>query len=187
MIHRYWTGPSSPPHEPWLGNAIRSLNPTIELHDWTDDDLPLPFLTILASCARQVCPADQLRHRSNIIRLYLLIHHGGYWYDYDVIPLCPATSLPYPSAASHGINGSLCNSFLCSPPNNSQLISAYDSIIAAPHSTTARSPDISGERLLHGLFDVPLLAYPFDSRGYKLGADSPFAVHLYSTAGARAQ
>lgn len=175
MIHRYWTGDEPPPLEPWLSKCLRSLNPDMELREWHDDTLPRSIRTLADVHEDQVQSADRIRHRANIIRLALLAEYGGWWYDYDVVPLCPVSALPVPVVGAHG---GLCNSFLGYPAGHPELAAALDAITAHPADDTARSTDVSGENFLQPILTAHRVSYPFDSSGQFI--HGVFAVHLYN-------
>jgi mannosyltransferase OCH1-like enzyme len=173
VIHRYWTGEKDPPFEPWLKNALISLNPGVTLHSWTDDNMPSAYEAFINP--NQVREQDIPRHRANILRLLFLYDFGGAWYDYDVIPLIPLTSLPRPAIASH--NG-LCNSFMYFPKNDPRLERAINVIGNAPESDRP-STVVSGSVFLRPfLKKVNLLEYPFGPTGQLLHGNRPFAIHL---------
>ena len=173
LIHRYWTGDSFPLHEPWLQRVIMSLNHGVELHEWTDNDLPMDYHKFFNDS--QVRGQDAYRHKSNLVRLLLLYDFGGAWFDYDVIPLIPLNTLPCPSVASH--NG-LCNSFMYFQPHDSRLESALNAILEQPASSRP-STVVSGSVFLRTFLpDVHYLEYPFSPTGTLLHSARPFAIHL---------
>ena len=173
LIHRYWTGPTSPPCEPFLGSCLKSLNPDAEITDWNDDTLPPTYHKYFNDA--QVCPSDVYKHRANIVRLLLLHDFGGAWYDYDIIPLLPVSALPVPSVASHE---TLCNSFMAFNQGDHRLSEAIDALAVQP-AIGLRSMLVSGSLFLRRfLSDVHHLEYPFAPNGRLLSCDRPFAVQL---------
>jgi len=71
LIHRYWTGPDEPPVDPPVGTV------------WHDGDLPYSIAAWVDAREAQVRPSDVPRHRSNMVRWWLLLEHGGLWLDHD--------------------------------------------------------------------------------------------------------
>jgi hypothetical protein len=175
VTHRYWTGEPHP-LELFSGNAVRSVAPGGVL-DWADDSLPAICLAEVERAEGKVRPEDAIRHRTNVIRWWLLLHHGGYVVHHDLIPITPFEQLPFPVTAFHGVTR--CNSFMGFPPGHRVPAEAIEHIRRAPLSDTATSPVVSGERLLTALAgdEIAMLEYPFDNVGNRTGAD-PWAVFL---------
>lgn len=149
MIHRYWTG-SRPPDGPtyWPSEEYR----------WTDDDIPAE-LEEWISARRGVVPDDDLgRHRANLVRWWLLWHHGGTWLDYDItvvdwqaLPADPWVSSwdgqPEPGAASfpahHPLVGAILTFLNRSPSDPPSLIS---------RAWMSGPPNVSGANVLRREF-----------------------------------
>lgn len=70
MIHRYWTGPD----EPEIDGPV-----------WHDDDLPAEIAEWVDARMDRATPDDAARHRSNMVRWWLLWGHGGLWLDHDAV------------------------------------------------------------------------------------------------------
>jgi hypothetical protein len=173
LIHRYWTGPGKPLHEPWLGNCIHSLNPGVDINNWKDRDLPSEYSKFYNDT--QVRGRDAYKHKANIVRLLVLLDFGGAWYDYDVVPLLPVTSLPVSSVGSHR---GLCNSFMYFERGDERLEAALDGIMEQPPSDRP-STVVSGSTFLRSFFpEVHYLEYPFGPDGQLLTGSRPFAIHL---------
>lgn len=173
LIHRYWTGPEPSLLEPWLQYCLHSLNPGVEVKDWTDETIPEEYWKFVNDY--QVRFEDTVKHQSNIFRLLLLFDFGGAWYDYDVVPLLPVSSLPVPSVGSHK---GLCNSFMAFNRGDDRLDLALEAIIQQPDSDRP-STVVSGSVFLRTyLTDVHYLEYPFSPTGQVLHGNRPFAVHL---------
>lgn len=68
LIHRYWTGPTSPPV------------PALTLSDF---DIPLSITHWLDERA-EVANDRPYHHRANLVRWWLLYEHGGVWMDCDI-------------------------------------------------------------------------------------------------------
>jgi mannosyltransferase OCH1-like enzyme len=173
LIHRYWTGPDRPPHEPWLQYCFRSLNPGVDINEWKDNDLPTEYSKFVNKS--QVRYSDEYRHKANIVRLLLLLDFGGAWYDYDVVPLLPVASLPFPSVGYHR---GLCNSFMYFGRGDQRLEDALEGIQNQPPSERP-STVVSGSMFLRDyLPEVQYLEYPFGPTGQLLHGNRPFAIHL---------
>lgn len=173
LIHRYWTGVALPPHNEWMHSCLQTLNPGHEVVDWTDDKLASKYDVFFKD--EQVAKKDELRHRSNIVRLLLLFDFGGAWYDHDVIPFLPVNTLPCPSVGSHR---GLCNSFMYFDEKDDRIYNALCGILEQP-SSDRPSTVVSGSVFLRTyLTDVHYLEYPFDPYGALLHSQRPFAVHI---------
>jgi len=75
------------------GEAWKKLNPTWEVITWTE-----PTFVIVNECLykrppRHLGPVDQLRYRSDLLRLEILHQYGGLYVDTDIEPLRPIESL----------------------------------------------------------------------------------------------
>lgn len=182
LIHRYWTGPEQPPHEPWLGAVVRSMAGTHEVVDWTDDTLPPAVSMLVDSCTAQVAPRYALKHRSNLVRLALLTREGGVWLDHDVIPLVRLDQLEPPWIAATG--STPCSCAMAFPMLHPMLRRVLSAALDAPGSPHATSMFVSGEQLIarHLTRDVQLVRLPFDASGAALRLDAPAAlVHTWAT------
>lgn len=179
QLHRYWSGPL-PGTEPMVGRRVRSLGH--DLYDWTDDTLPVAVVEWLDAGSDQVVAADRLRHRANMVRLWLLNEHGGVWVDHDVIPFIDLGTLPRPFAASH--NGTLCNCVLGFDAGHPMIRQALDIGAVMPHDRRGQSVSVSGERLLEHVRtpDVTLFPLPFDKLGRWQNPESVWVDHVYTSA-----
>lgn len=181
MIHRYWSGPPAP-NAAWMLTALETMNPEVEVRDWTDDTLPTSVLAWLTEHELDVVGEDRMRHRANLVRYWALERFGGWWVDHDVVMLKPFDALPYPAVAAHV--GRTCTCILGFPAEH-PLMKAAIGAVSDPVGVPGRSPMISGERMLDSLRpfhgpDVAMLTLPFDALGRATGAE-PWAVHLYRT------
>lgn len=186
MIHRYWTGRPATNAE-WMRRALVSLNPGEELRDWTDETLPPEVVAWLDAHDPDVLPADRPRHRSNLVRLWALNAHGGWWVDHDVVMLRPFARLRFPAIASHVGRAASC---VWGMPAGHPMLATALGLADRHPGHPCRCPDVSGDRMLEKArrmagADVAMLPLPFDGIGRATGAD-PFAVHLYATTGAGA-
>lgn len=183
VIHRYWTGPASPPMEPWLGEALRLLNPSEQVVDWTDDTLPADVVDRADALLVRLEASSPYRARSNVVRLLLLERFGGAWYDHDLIPLVPLEQLPAVATASH--REPRCNCFLRFPADHPVIGAALGAIETM--SAASSSLDI-GERLIDRIAgdrpDIARLFLPFDADAVPNPRAWPWAVHVHAT-GAR--
>lgn len=68
LTHRFWCGPN----EPSVTGPV-----------WHDDDLPDPITWWCDARMDQVDHNDRHRHRSNLVRWWLLAELGGLWLDHD--------------------------------------------------------------------------------------------------------
>lgn len=179
MIHRYWTGPA-PATEPWVGWVVRGLH--ADVRDWSDATLPAELHRFLDQMGGRVRAQDTLRHRANIVRLWLLREFGGVWLDHDVVPLRRLDDDERPFAAAHG--GTLCNCAMGFDQGDPLLTDALDLIGAAPRSRDALSPVVSGELLLGDLWSrrVEWRQLPFDALGRATRGAEPWALHLFASA-----
>lgn len=179
IIHRYWTGPP-PATEPFIGNAVTKGNPAAILRDWADETLPVELTRFLAECEDRVAPDHLVRHRANIVRLWVLREFGGVWLDHDVIPLIPLEDVPPRATASHGVR---CNCAMFFPIGDQCLTVALDRIRTAPPNPEGKSIEVSGELLLEDVCDrgVVRLQLPYAPDGSPIEGASRWAVHLYGT------
>jgi hypothetical protein len=163
IIHRYWTGPDQPPYPAWA-SMIAAANPEHDLVDYTDDTLPGHIRETADRVTSWVHPDWAQRHRANIVRLELLLHHGGYWLDHDLLPLVALDTLPFPATAAHD-TGSRCNCFLAFNAHDDGLLAARDhalGYLTNPTRHRGRVGAISGEQLIDRYCDdnvarVPML------------------------------
>lgn len=153
----------------------------MQVKDWSDRTLPADVVAWLDRHDDDCHPDDQLRHRANLARLWLLNEHGGWWVDHDVILTARLDTLPYPMAAAHG---TLCSCVLGLPKQHPTLTAALE-VVDANEPSDRRSPVVSGEALLNRLRtpDVRLLPLAYDASGRSLGGT--WAVHLYHSKGNR--
>lgn len=75
VIHRYWAG-EMPRYVRTFGDEAREVA-GVPVIDWSDDILPDKALELVEG-------ETDLRHRSNVIRYWLLLTYGGMWIDGDV-------------------------------------------------------------------------------------------------------
>ena len=181
MIHRYWTGDTQPPAEPWLAAVITNLHGAEVLRDWTDDTLPADLLARL--------DADPLghdpNHRSNIVRWSLLDLHGGTWLDHDLIPLRPLPAGAW--TATLGLHRAGCAVRV--PAGHTLPSVILDVIDSTDYTADSKPVEVSGDRVLQrvasGWPDLATHQLPFDAAGRPVTGAQPWAVHLWSTTGPR--
>lgn len=174
MIHRYWSGDDEPE---WTGRALRSINRGVPVVDWDDSTLP-------QGCREWVREHEPLlpgniRHRSNLIRLWLLNEYGGWWVDHDVTLLRPLAELPFPMTAAHE---TVCSCVMGFPSGHPMIQRAMANVGRFP-TPNQSSVSISGERLLqrYKTPDVTLMELPYDAAGNWQPNSEPWAVHIFST------
>jgi hypothetical protein len=182
-IHRYWEGEPSSVAE-LIGMAVRNMHPESIVKEWTVDevaDIPVDV--------SQVRPVDEVRHRSNIIRYWLLHEYGGLWLDSDVVPLDNLFgSVPHEIWTAE-LRGRREGCALAFPAGHPFLAEALASIAAAGPSDLV-SADVSGARLLDrcngdGVGREPRVI-PVDALGRHVPSGAPaIAVHLWQTAAKR--
>ena len=175
-VWRYRYGGPSPLHD-LAGTRLRHLHHGAVV-DLTDDDIPDDVLDLAA--APVVAPADALRHRANVVRLWVLHERGGWWADSDLLPVRPFYELPSPATAGHAGRGR-CSCWLAFPAGHPVLAAALNYVADAPPSTTAASREVSGEALLDDLCgsDVARLDLPWDAVGQRTGGEL-WADHLFA-------
>lgn len=165
--------------EPWLGAVLKSLNPLEEVIDWTDQSLPEEALAFVDGTMSKVPSSHYPRHRSNVIRIWLLNHFGGTWYDHDLIPLAPLDELPEVATASHRY--SRCNCFLRFPVGHPFLGEMLNRI---QKSGEVPSSVCLGELLVHEVasnYDIATLVLPLEVDGTPNTVAEPWAIHAYMT------
>lgn len=182
-IHRYWEGEPSTVAD-LIGMAVRNMHPESQVKDWTPGevaDIPVDV--------SQVRPVDEVRHRSNIIRYWLLHEYGGLWLDSDVVPLDNLFgSVPHQIWTAE-LRGRREGCALRFPAGHPFLAEALASIAAAGPSDLV-SADVSGARLLDrcdgdGVGREPRVI-PVDAVGVLVPSGTPaIAVHLWQTAANR--
>lgn len=175
VVHRYWQG-TPPRFGVWTGKVLRHLGHDVE--NWRDETLP-PECLAFADEHTWLCPGS-LRHRANLVRLWLLATYGGWWADHDLIVLRPFDELPFPATASH--RGTRCNCWMAFPPAH-PVVLACISEIRARKEPGLSSREVSGEALLDRICPVlspDVIAVPLalDPIGHREG--EPWAIHLYA-------
>lgn len=146
MIHRYWT-------TAWSTAEPEPLPLVGDQHVWHDDDVHPALIDLADSTAHLVYadPAQQARHRSNVVRLGLLWQFGGWWADHDLTASVPFTELPCPATARHPL-GVRCNCWMAFPPEHEALDMALQTIAELPDAAPRHSTLVSGEMLLDRLW-----------------------------------
>lgn len=148
MIHQYWSGPDRPA-------------PMERAQQWSPATVPPEWLRLVEQTSHLVVPVDHRRHEANVIRLHLLYTHGGMWADYDLRFIGPITELPSPATASHQ-PGVRCNCWMAFPAGHPALLQALTAITELVGTAAApqRSPNVSGEALLSGLWGPEVAEVP---------------------------
>lgn len=147
MIHRYWQGP--PPAADY-GPALHELT-GLDVHDWTDEQLPAWLDGLATATAPFVTGDRQVQHRANVVRAGLLWDHGGMWADHDLEPLADLTRLPDRATAAHA-DRSRCSCWLAYPAGHPDVGLVLDAI-AAIGPPVRRAVEQSGEQLWGRLLD----------------------------------
>lgn len=89
-IHLWWnTDPPAPVMA--AAESWQELHPHWDVHLWGADDKLTPALA--AADHTGVVDDDRVRHRSNVVRWWLLATYGGVWVDTDTEPLHPLDEL----------------------------------------------------------------------------------------------
>lgn len=131
MIHRYWCGPDEP---------------KIDSEVWHDSDLPPEIVNWCDERMNQVKKIDYLRHRSNMVRWWLLVANGGTWLDHD------AKLIEKPSFISWVAvyRNQPLSCAICLPPNHQLAWNMLEHIENQPASNLA-CPWVSGTYVLSDL------------------------------------
>ena len=163
----------------WTSRPLRQLHPGIALIEHRS--APGEAAKIAAETAHLVLPDErnQARHLANVARLVLLRDEGGWWSDYDLIPLVPFTNLPMNATAAHWL-GMRCNCWMAFEAGHPALTLALDLIVAAADGPPTYSTQVSGERILDAACndDVARMQLCLDSNGLVNTAAEPWAIHL---------
>lgn len=181
-VHRYWKGPL-PESEPWRGNVVRGLHEDVT--DWDDDKLPGVCLDWVDSRMDLVNETDQLRHRGNCVRWWLLREFGGVWLDHDVTPLVDLTLLPQPfigGLVAYGTKHPV--TCVVGLPRDHELARRMVWLIDSATPSERRSTDVSGDAVVAALFTrchVRIEPMPFDANGTLWSAERPTYVHEFAT------
>lgn len=136
MVHRYWCGPDEPP---------------VDGPVWHDTDLPDALASWCDERMGQVCGIDAPRHRSNMVRWWLLLEHGGLWLDHDALLHQDPPEGPW--VASH--RGHACAAAIHLPPGHELAWAMLHHIDHQPPSDRP-CPQVSG-------------AYPLTTHARRLG------------------
>lgn len=174
VVHRYWTGPPHP-----LASFTHNVAASVadRVVEWDDQNLPGGCLEECKRAEGTVRPEDAVRHRSNVVRWWLLAEYGGWWSHHDLILLKPLAELPYPVTAAH--RAARCTCFLGFPPGHPIPLAMLEGIRKAPRNSSAWSRHVSGEERLTGMARrLPALLLPFDKQGNRVGDGSPWAILL---------
>ncbi len=181
MIHRLWLGATTP-EMAWTTKTLRQLNPEVEVieHRWPPDEA----VKLAQATAHLVLPDshNQARHVANIARLVLLRDFGGWWVDYDLIPLVPFAELPVNATAEHR-TGLRCNCWMSFEADHPALHAALDHIaLTASGDYLSQSNRISGEWMLSDIWgdDVERLRMTIDSDGMINPEALHWGVHVCS-------
>lgn len=93
ILHRIWLDDPMPAEFADYGEQLRALHPAgWEVREWRSScEVPRALLQTkdLWDRARDICPADWKRFRSDLLRLELLWLQGGIYVDCDLAPLRP--------------------------------------------------------------------------------------------------
>lgn len=182
ITHRYWTGYSHPMAF-FTGNSARDAS-SGQFIEWTDATLPKDCLNEVSLAQGKVRQEDEIRHKRNIVGWWLLREYGGYWVHHDILLFTPLSELPFPLTALHG--EVKCTAFMGFPKHHPVPIQALEEIRAAPLSTVAPCPVVSGEQLLTRLApDVPGLTFILNRDGHRVQGSDAWAVRLKWPGGRR--
>lgn len=202
-IFRYWTGTPAPAFATIIAAAIDGYSPGAR-HDLTEWDVEDTLAEGLAQAVTAVAadPQQQRTHRANLLRWWLLYHHGGVWLDHDVVPLCDLTRLPRPWCAGLGLEFVSC---AIGMDRGDPLAHAMLRVGLSAETSDRPAAEVSGDAILNGwvrpnrpgerpihelaagrLYPVPL---PFDALGrpvtpvgvVPVGGRTPYQlVHLWN-------
>lgn len=177
VVHRFWKGDPQNHLNDWTRCVLYSLGHTVR--EWEVEDLPREVTDIAEIGFKYLPESEHVRHLSNVVRWWALFVYGGYWADYDLIPLRSFASLPFPATANHG--QSRCSSFLAFPPNHPIPSLALDHIVRHT-GNVGSSKLLSGEGMLDAICtdDVARIELPIDSLGQVHAQADPWAIHLFS-------
>lgn len=93
-LHRVWLDDPMPYEFEEYGRRWRELHPNWEVVDWRRTaDLPRLINQDHFDRARELCPGDWKRYKSDLLRLELLYAFGGVYIDTDAEPLKPLDDL----------------------------------------------------------------------------------------------
>jgi hypothetical protein len=191
VIHRYWGGPVRPPYVDQFDATLRDLHPGWEVVTWTPETLPGSVNRILARTAGGAFAHETERHRSNVIRYWLLDTIGGIWADCDIKALRPFDPLlartPFFASLGSSIEGGLIGAAPGHP--------VFAALLAECRSSDRRqsSVSLSGAGLLGRVVprfdDVQLLearaVFQCDAAGRPVvehePAGGPYAEHLWAS------
>jgi mannosyltransferase OCH1-like enzyme len=170
-IHRYWTGDSPlPEYTQMFGIAASEFG---EVVDWNDDNLPATTKSLVEKY-RGYAP-DEVKQKSNIVRLSLLYEFGGMWIDYDFLLLKYPRWGSEPWIASDGQRVCSCAMYF-NGPKNPVLSQALDSITVQDTAWAS-----SGEGMLNTVFaDVNKRVLPLLKSGKRNYDADIWAVHFWS-------
>lgn len=128
VIHRYWSGPDEP---------------DIDGPAWHDSDLPADIAAWCDSRMGQVLDLDGPRHRSNMVRWWLLAEHGGLWLDHDAV----LHGTPPVGAWVGALGQHACAAAIALPPDHPLAWAMLHEIDQQPVSDRP-CPQVSGSYLL---------------------------------------
>lgn len=101
LIHRIWLGGNMPARYEEYGMMWEQLNPTYDLHDWTEEEIMdeswqnSAVLSDLYSKSKQP-GADMIAyytHVADVLDYELIFHYGGWYFNTDMKPLKPLDTL----------------------------------------------------------------------------------------------
>lgn len=126
VLHRIWLGDAPIPEQfQRFGDEWERLHPDWELRIWTDADVNVEGLTnredyLIAERPPAGHPKGEgLAKRSDLLRLELLVHHGGFYVDMDIEPLQSFdVFLRHGFVAGYEDGHHLCNAVMGSEPGH---------------------------------------------------------------------
>ena len=129
-IHYCWLGSELPAHVREHVRSWQQKCPDYELCEWNDDNVSYPELTYW----QQAASSKRWAFASDIVQLYKLYEHGGFYLDCDVVVQKALDKIPAP--ADHLIMGymydcALSGGFMYSPPGHplvAEMIEYYNDI-----------------------------------------------------------
>jgi mannosyltransferase OCH1-like enzyme len=193
LLHRIWIEGSPPMPVPFIesGQAWADMNPGWTVRLWGGPDFPMRN-----ACLYRRAPAgDAFRYRSDLLRLEILLRHGGVYVDADMQPLRPLDELldgaPNTAFAAHSPDRwkgqrIISNAFLATVPNHPWMLrcvrkmpisvqafrGTFTAMMTGPHHVNRCLEPGDDVRVLE-----PSTVYPTT----KAEAESAFAFHAWAT------
>jgi hypothetical protein len=184
VIHLWWDD-TPPPAVEACADAWKAMHPGWVVHLWGNEpDLPVVPNT------DSVTAVDLVRHRSNLIRWWLLVTFGGVWVDCDTEPLAPLDPLINTDSPFCGSVAGPEATIIGGPAGHRLFTALYEHSQRTTVRTTA--PHLSGAHLLarYATDDLRVLEpgafFDRDRRGRPIRCTGRrYARHQWQTSGTR--